>query len=1554
MDSSTDPTCGFANGAAMVSATGGNPPYTFEWFLASDLTTVLSTSETISDVTEGDYLARATDQDGCVGELIITLTSSPAAEIALVEANNATCGDANGAIIVGPEAGTAGFTYSWSHDPLLTGTMATGLTAGDYQIIMSDALGCEDTLDVILINIPGPALTVVTLRNNSCDDANGFIEVGTVLGTAPFTYDWSHDATITGVTAENLSAGTYTVTITDANGCEDILTETIIDENILTVSIQSTTPTACNTPTGSITVAASGGVGVISYSWSHDANLNAAEATGLAAGAYTVLVSDELGCLISLEATVTEVEGPGVTNIDITDASCGDAVGAIMVTITGGMSPYTYLWSHDNTIDSPNITDLAAGLYNLTVTDANGCTLDTFALVTSTNAPSLSLDATTNPTCALANGGAAVSASGGTSPYTFEWFLSSDLNTVLGTAETISGISAGIYLARVTDAEGCVGEVVVTLVDELAASISTSTTDASCFDAADGTATVTVLSGGTAPFTYLWDDPDGQAMANATGLAAGIYNVTVTDADGCVSTTSAEVSAPDEISVVLVGNIEPSCFGGEDGLLSVTVNGGTEPYTIQWTGDNLDFTGAVLSGIAAGDYTVEVTDANGCTNAQVVTLGQPDPVAITAENIAAPACNGSAGGSATVSASGGNSPYTYAWDDPAGQTGPSAFDLDPGTYTVTATDANGCQEILQVDIPLGATLEVILEALGDPSCNGETDGTIDISVTGGSGNYSFQWNDPDFQQSEDAAGLEEGQYIVIVSDLTSGCIVSDTFELTQPEALAIVNTEVSNPSCASDTDGTAAVTGISGGTEPYSYQWDDPNGQTTAIATGLAAGNYSVTVTDANGCSVSNAVNVTAPDPILVMAVSTIFPSCNGGNDGSLEVEVMGGTPDYTIFWPDLNVNGPSVSGLAAGGYTAEITDANGCDTTITFILTEPEALTLSAGDIIAPQCDGSIGGSLTVDVDGGTEAYTYLWDDPLGQTSATAFDLDPGVYTVTVTDANGCSSTLSMEVPDASTLSIELTESIEPSCNGFADGSLTVLVSGGSDNYSYLWNDIAFQTTPTASNLSAGEYILQVSNPDGSCLTVDTFILSEPEPLVVTPATSTSPSCLGTADGAATINLAGGTVPYVVNWPALGDDLGTAVTGLNAGTYVYEVIDANGCSITDSIVIEDPDSIAVIIETTQPVCAADMTGAISLTTSGGTGTLSYNWPSLGVNTPAVSGLPPGIYEVQITDENACTKTEIIGLTALSPEISLDTISINAPGCSAASDGSITVLGVGGSGELLYSWSNGSTTASIENLVPDIYIATVTDENGCTSTAEFDLTDVTAFSFSLPQNDTTICLGQLIELGEEAVENRVYSWTGPNNFSSSDSRIGATQAGNYVLSVEQGGCTATDSVLIVELGEALQTLFVIPTQVVVGDTVVALEVSWPVPDVVEWIYDLDSVLFLGNNGNQTLFQFPYPGQFEIELMTTLGSCEGLIGKTVSVFPDSTTLAPIVDLGNRQILSIGLSPNPNSGQFTLDFELNNQDDYLVQVIDVNGTNYDTRNGVGQGELSESYD
>ncbi|MFM2207942.1 MAG: hypothetical protein RL213_1917, partial [Bacteroidota bacterium] len=563
------------------------------------------------------------------------------------------------------------FPNNWSTSDSVTTlpsvSVTTNTNTGSVSVLAVSG-GCAASAPTSLTVTAQNITTSTTGTNPTCGGSNGAVSVTASNGVSPYTYVWTNGTTVVGTTSSvtGLSAGTYLVTVTDSRGCTKTATRT------LTSSGSAVTPTASGSSiscsggtTGSVNVTVTGGTMPYTYNWRNGTVVvgTTASVTGLAAGTYTVTVTDAAGCSGTSSATITSSSSVTATATS-TNASCSYSTnGTVSVTASGGTAPLTYVWRNSSSVSvgtTSSVSNLAAGTYTVTITDAAGCSTTAVATITAPAAVVASVTAN-NPACSTGStGSVTVVPGGGTAPYTYSW---TNGTTSVGTSSSVSNLPAGTYTVTVTDSRGCTGTSSATLIAPAPVVATSTSTNPACSSGNTGSAGVSA-AGGTPGYTYQWRNGTTTVGSTATinNLGAGTYTVTVTDSRGCTATSSVTLVAPTPVTATATST-NPACSTGNTGSATVTATGGTPGYTYQWrNGTTSVGTSQNLANIGAGTYSVTVTDSRGCTTTSTVTLTAPSPVTATTSSNPA-TCYGSANGSASVTAGGGTSPYTYSWSN---------------------------------------------------------------------------------------------------------------------------------------------------------------------------------------------------------------------------------------------------------------------------------------------------------------------------------------------------------------------------------------------------------------------------------------------------------------------------------------------------------------------------------------------------------------------------------------------------------------------------------------------------------------------------------------------------------------------------------------------------------------------------------------------------------------------------------------------------------------------------------------------------------------------------
>lgn len=679
-------------------------------------------------------------------------------------------------------------------------------------------------------------------------------------------------------------------------------------------SANPTSTDAVCTSNGTATVAPTGGEEPYTYNWS---NGGTADNISAPAGTYSVTITDNLGCQENTSVTINSSTVSIASTTGVNDATCTTADGGASVTPSNGTAPYTYAWSNGGVNNA--INNLTPGNYSVTITDSKGCTGTNTAVVGTNTVILTSTVSTTAAICAASNGSASVTITNGTSPYTYAWSNG-------GINAAINNVAAANYTVTITDSKGCVGENTATVaIGGTTLNSTTSSTSATCA-VTDGTASVTV-NNGQQPYTYAWSNSGN--TASITGLTAGNYSVTVTDANGCTGSNSVSVSSSAIVIAATVSSTDATCTAANGSLTAVPTNG-TSPYTYNWSGSQ---TGSTATNLAAGNYTVTITDAVGCTGATNATVTATVLTLSTTTNATSATCTAS-NGSVSVAVNNGTSPYTYVWSN-GGNT--DVVNNQPaGSYTVTATDANGCSATASVDVLTDNVILSLTTSTTETGCTTSAGTATVDNVTDGTAPYTYLWSDASTNAT--ATALAAGGYQVTVTD-ANGC--SATAGVTVgTAALPTATATATDVDCSGGATGGADVT-LSGAATPVTYLWS--NGATTQSIANLAAGSYNVTATDDNGCSVTASVTVNEP---TALAVTASVSNATNGNNGAVNINVTGGSPAYSYNWSNSAVT-EDISGLGAGTYTVTVTDNNGCTATATYTLVSVGLANTDAASVV-------------------------------------------------------------------------------------------------------------------------------------------------------------------------------------------------------------------------------------------------------------------------------------------------------------------------------------------------------------------------------------------------------------------------------------------------------------------------------------------------------------------------------------------------------------------------------------------------------------------------------
>ncbi len=853
----TQPDCSGVNSGSLtaIPGSGGVAPFLYKWSTGDS-------GMTIVNLPAGLYTVIVTDYLGCPSIDSTVLDSTAVIQIEFDSINPSCHGWMDGAITATATSGLAPFQYVWSTGDSTQSVDTLG--AGTYIVTVTDSLLCS-AIDSLTLTEPDTFVVNATSVNASfCGASDGTATaVPSGGGDPPFKYLWSTGDTLS--TAVSLSAGTYFVTVTSSQGCLAKDSVAVGQAMTLAVVVEGTNIVCFNESNGELTAETSQGSPPYHYVWSNSDSTQTI--SNLAAGDYSVTVTSSEGCSGTASASI-ENNLPILINGTVTHVTCnGFSNGSISVTASGGTPPFNILWPNGS--NSTILNNLQAGGYAVTITDAVGCSkVKSFTV----NQPT-GLNITFNSSAGSCgdNGFSNAIVTGGTGAYQYLWSTGE-------TTSFIGGIAPGIYTVTVTDGNDCTKVSSVTINPYPSFALDVTATNTACNAISNGTASV-VTFGGTAPFSYLWSN--GATTSMIGSLSPGYYEVTVTDGNGCTESGGATV----EMGIGLFAFIDADTIicPGESGTATAFAFGGTGPfYTYLWSNGQ---TGQTITDLAPGSYQVTVTDPTGCSGeaGAVISAGGNFTVNSSFQNVK---CFGLETGSINLNVTDGIPPYDYSWNN--GSNSSILQNIPAGNYSVTVSDLSGCTEAVDFEITEPPQLIVNVEGM-DGICGNL--GSADSEVNGGTMPYFYQWSNGSTDPSISILGT--GTYTLTVTD-ANNC---------KAESSAIVEV-ISSVSCGiqlvqpvtspNGSNGQLMAT-VSDGLAPFTFLWS--NGGTTQSATNLPAGNYAVTITDANGCT----------------AICSFF--------------LMDGAQVGDFVWEDTNENGiqdPGETGMQGVEISLEGTDDYG------------------------------------------------------------------------------------------------------------------------------------------------------------------------------------------------------------------------------------------------------------------------------------------------------------------------------------------------------------------------------------------------------------------------------------------------------------------------------------------------------------------------------------------------------------------------------------------------------------------------------------------------------
>jgi gliding motility-associated-like protein len=1181
-----------------------------------------------------------------------------------------TCSNDNDGIINVTATGETG-SHMFDLAGPVTGSNPSGtftnLPGGTYTVTARDAGTCT-TMDVtpgITIINPSPiGVTVDQVNHETCNGENsGSISITPTGGIPNYSVAWTGPNGFTASTEDisGLEAGWYSLIITDSHGCSQAFPDHVeITENPPITVTFAVTDVNCGPPLpssdGAIDATVTGGSGTYTYAWDGPGGFtaNTQDISGLLPGSYILEVTDDAGCVQSMPPQMVNAPPELTASTTQVNNSCyGEFNGSIDLSVSGGRTPYTFAWTGPNGFfaSDEDISGLEAGAYSVTIGYPTGCSVLFTNIATITEPPEIQVSSVkTDISCGgLSDGTIDITVSGGQTPYTFAWTGPSGFTS---TQEDLSGLGPGAYSLTVTDANSCAmsfADIATIMEPSSVVATYVSHVDVLCNGDASGSIEIDV-SGGIAPYAYAWTNSAGTTVSvlqDPVDLPADTYSLQITDANSCVFSFPdlATISEPPPLLADL-SKTDVSCFGDGNGSITITASGGAGGYEYSRDGSSYQAS-ASFGSLGPGLYTIWTRDANLCIVSDTISILEPSEIIIQSET-ATYLCPGPALGEISINVvSGGTAPYEYSINGGADFYASDLFsNLPPGTYQTVVRDATGCTKNGNLNVLAEPPPFQISSYSQDniTTCFDSAEGRIQVTATGGTGSIRYSLDGDPPVSSGDFQNLPAGTYVISLIDDNS-CTHDTTVEILAPPVLSIDNISVTDVSfCGGYTNGALQVS-ASGGTGLLEFSLDDVSYQTSSSFTNLGAGDYTIWVRDANGCTVTSSATIDEPPPVMASVTKT---DVQYGSLGSIIISaVSGGTSPY-----EFSINGfagpfttdTSYSDLGPSTYHVIVRDLNGCiyEETVQILDVLPLDMVLNVSHV---SCYGANDGSIEFVPQDAEGAVQYSIDDGASFGSNPLFENLPGdsTYQLVALDAAGKLFINSVYITEPAEILFSDTVSFAQ-CNAFSPtGSINITVSGGAGGFTYLWSDGS--TDEDRNNILAGSYDLLISDAN-NCTRNENIIVGS-EVTVDVDAGEDVSICKGESiqlQGSGTGSPSWDPSPYLTDLNILDPVVSGLETTSSFVLTISETASPYGCYNKDTVtVILFPDMGLQVIEDTFVIKGY----SVRLETSGGPFD-QYIWePQTGLDNtsvpdPVATPLEPTRYYVFATNSYGCEEVDSV------------------------------------------------------------------------------------------------------------------------------------------------------------------------------------------------------------------------------------------------------------------------------------------------------------------------
>jgi len=1498
--------------------------FQYKWY-KSGSNIVLGTENEITGLGPGTYdlLVYNETKPEC-SEIFTASISSPSKPLKAIQkkVGAVTCdGSENGVIRFNLEGGyssiseievsiNGGLSFERYTLNMNRGVAIRGLAAGNYSVVLRAInSGCSDNFQ---IEVPFGQLDfeVISSENPACNGAaSGKIMLGAEYDGV--TYQLFDDkgqllsSNNDGV-FKDLKAATFQVTAFQFNQCYgDTLSVTLVDPPALDKDSLELTNPSCGLQNGSIYVTAKGGTPPYQIEYV-DQSGNLVDPEKLFAGFYQIKITDAKNCIWNEGIKLNNLNTLELEYEQIAGPDC-DGINSYDLQVSGGLPPYNIHYK-DSVYTSDegyfNLKLTSGSFHELMASDQLGCSkLFEIDVEAKTN-PEFSIVYQHPASCGVSNGWVEIGLNNASSS---DLVWPEEIDEIDGMRAY--GLWGGKdYTIYYVDENACSYPYTFSIGNKDAPEIQYSIANLPSCDLDNG---AIVLSNDWADKMYL----NGEEVPSTgiISISSGNHVLRATSNDGCFSSaniTVGEIDPDEEIEILT----DKAC---DDNHVELLNTGSNEITDVVWS-HGLNEGSLFANDMPSGVNWVSFQLDNGCKFTKYFEIAIQEGQFWIAD-FQKPDCDGT-NGFIQLDQISTSAIDHYEWSHDRTLTTNRANNVPAGTYEIIGFDSNNCeQDRLSFFLETAETdLTYSISEIQNSSCPAAKDGSIEISISGGTAPYQLFLDNQKILASNVIEGLSSGKHVLTIQD-SNNCAYKNTFFIGYDNPVIIDSVKRTQPTCYNSSDGKIELF-ISGGSDDIEIIW--ANGSTGEIGTELTAGEHVVQIINGD-CRKEEVISLSAPTELITEEIVANAPTCEGGIDGNLIIAVTGGTKPYSVIWS--NGSEGEIITAGAGDYTAEVTDANNCYKEFNFSIPKRSAVNVTP-IVKRPSCNGASNGEIELQIQG-MEFPVIRWAS--GNLGATRRGLSAGSYSYEIEDQYGCVKAGTVDVGEPDSLSLMVMEFENPTCNNAFDGSIKVTASGGNSAYRYSWSN--GDKGSEIQGLGAGEYEVTVVDSLG-CTKSMTVQLNEPEPLVIELNEMKLPSCAGNSDASIEVTIAGGTKPYSYLWSD--GSTSSKLNAVSAGFYKLEVIDHKGCLAESEFRIAATPKIQIdSVFTKSPSCVGDSDGQIYVAASGGTGELTYTWDTESTG-QLLENIAQGTYVVTISDSNNCSLDLPVAISDPAT-LNFRLNQINDPICNGTNSGSIILDVVAGTPPYSYSWSNGETSSNLENIAAGIYSVEVTDASGCVLAETFELQDPPKYEIKNIDEVITICTGGSVSLDAGDIWKKV-EWTSENGYSATGQFATISAEGVYTISAETDkGCTDSFEFELKKEDGILTADFVITSTSHVHDTIVVVDVSQPVPESVEWENDDDLELISQNDLSQRIIARE-PGVYKIKMTAYSGTCVDQIEKWIEVTDKPEEDVDDNTQSNSRVIEgefeeVVVSPNPNYGKFRLNVKMNISSTLSVKIF-----------------------